>query len=237
MKTSSLLFIALLGLCSLSSLVRADQEQQQQQAADPTEAANQPGDPPLLSGVQQDPPTIPDDTDGEGRSDSDDLEQLLHIQAAKTDGNSDAGMKLFNQLNKEMKPEEGSDRDRRDLLGQRQLIIYVYRAYGLPDTDGLWNLPDPYVRISVLDSRGYWTTLNTHAVSGTTSPIWNKVLHFRTYASYFRYMSVRVWDDDGCCSSDDAMTPTQWFWLPSSMTSGWYYYNHAGKVLIYAKLI
>lgn len=117
------------------------------------------------------------------------------------------------------------------------LVFYVAYASGLPDTDGLWNLPDPYVRLSVMDALGQWTTKQTSTRLGTTSPSWYQWMSFEDYASRgFVRASVRVWDDDGIWSADDPLTPAETLSLPQTVEQGWVSYLHAGKLRIYARL-
>ena len=51
--------------------------------------------------------------------------------------------------------------------------VYVKYARNLPDTDGWWNRPDPYVRITAIKSSGARYTKTTHYIQGTQNPDWN----------------------------------------------------------------
>ena len=85
------------------------------------------------------------------------------------------------------------------------LTVNIKYASGLRDTDGWWNLPDPYVNVYAKSSDcGVSSTrfLKTHHVRGTTNPSWHKELRFGwgNWASFY----FQVWDKD--TTWDDRMT-------------------------------
>ena len=90
--------------------------------------------------------------------------------------------------------------------GQKgKLRVYVRYAKGLPDTDGPFNKPDPYVVVKAVTSTGAQLTRKTSKKNGKTSPTYYENVEFG--ASTWQFIRVRVWDSD--VGGDDAMTQSQ----------------------------
>ena len=82
--------------------------------------------------------------------------------------------------------------------------VYVKYARNLPDTDGWWNRPDPYVRITAIKSSGARYTKTTHYIQGTQNPDWNTWLDWQDHGcNSWTHFEVEVMDDD--VGSDDLM--------------------------------
>ena len=85
------------------------------------------------------------------------------------------------------------------------LIFQVQRGVSLLDTDPIWNSPDPYVKFTIVDSRGDKYYKQTSVKDGTTSPTWNEWLFVRQLE--WQFFRIRVWDDDDFTTfGDDAMS-------------------------------
>ena len=88
--------------------------------------------------------------------------------------------------------------------------VYVKYARNLPDTDGWWNRPDPYVRITAIKSSGARYTKTTHYIQGTQNPDWNTWLDWQDHGcNSWTHFEVEVMDDD--VGSDDLMFPKRQF--------------------------
>ena len=55
-----------------------------------------------------------------------------------------------------------------------RLLVYMKNGQSLPDTDPIWNAPDPYIKITAVDSASNHHVCTTSVKSGTTSPTWNE---------------------------------------------------------------
>ena len=87
---------------------------------------------------------------------------------------------------------------------RRRLVIKVRNAVNLPDTDPIWNAPDPYVKIAASHYSG---TIHkqTSVKSGTQSPTWNEHLDFGVQD--WHSFRVKIWDDDNFLTfGDDPMS-------------------------------
>ena len=83
-----------------------------------------------------------------------------------------------------------------------QLRVYVRYARNLRDTDPIFNLPDPYVRIRAFKSGSSTVTRTTRYISGTTRPTWNQWIDFG--CQRWNSMLLQIWDCD--IYHDDAMS-------------------------------
>ena len=89
-----------------------------------------------------------------------------------------------------------------------RLRVYIRYARNLPDTDPIFNKPDPYVRISAVSSSGGQWIKRTSSKSGTTNPTFNQVVEFG--GNTWQFFRIRVWDSDGrLTGKDDPMTQSQ----------------------------
>ncbi len=86
-----------------------------------------------------------------------------------------------------------------------QLKVHVRYARNLPDTDLIWNDPDPYVRIYAAQSYSNSVTKRTNIKSGTTNPNWYQWIDFG--CQRWRFMYMQIWDSD--VNPDDAMSDGQ----------------------------
>ena len=74
------------------------------------------------------------------------------------------------------------------------LSIQVKQGYSLRDTDGLWNDPDPYVRITVVDSKGTNHIQRTSYKMDTRDPIWNELILLGE--NEWQFFRINTWDHD-----------------------------------------
>ena len=82
------------------------------------------------------------------------------------------------------------------------LRVKVKYARNLRDTDGWWNLPDPYVQIGARKPDGSVVTRNTRDIRGTTNPTWNEWVDMGGCS--FVGFTVQIFDQDGWL--DDKMS-------------------------------
>ena len=88
------------------------------------------------------------------------------------------------------------------------LIFHVKSGVHLPDTDPIHNSPDPYVKFTIVDSRGVKYYRQSSIKSGTTSPTWNEWIYVQQLE--WRFFRVRVWDADSFLTyGDDSMSMSQ----------------------------
>ena len=80
-------------------------------------------------------------------------------------------------------------------------VVHIRNAHSLPDTDPLWNSPDPYVRITAVDSSGVQYVRDTSVKEGTTSPNWNEFL--KLPEREWQFFRIKLWDDDDLLTFDD----------------------------------
>ena len=85
------------------------------------------------------------------------------------------------------------------------LVVHVRDGRSLPDTDPIWNLPDPYIKITAVDSSGIHHVRTTTAKQGTTSPNWNKNLELPERD--WQFFRIQIWDED--VGSDDEMSVSE----------------------------
>ena len=88
------------------------------------------------------------------------------------------------------------------------LRVYIRYARNLPDTDGIWNDPDPYVQVVATASNTLRVTRRTSVKRGTRNPTWNTWLTMSGCA-FTNSLTVQVFDDDAF--SDDAMSSAERF--------------------------
>ena len=88
------------------------------------------------------------------------------------------------------------------MVQNTQLRVYVRYARNLRDTDPIFNLPDPYVRIRAVRSGSSTVTRTTRSISGTTRPTWNQWIDFG--CQRWNSMLLQIWDRD--TNRDDAMS-------------------------------
>ena len=85
------------------------------------------------------------------------------------------------------------------------LTVTIKYASGLRDTDGWFNLPDPYTKVYAHSSQcsvGSTDSQSTHYIRGTTNPHWNTKMYFG-WGSWVTF-NFQVWDSDA--TWDDRMT-------------------------------
>ena len=88
------------------------------------------------------------------------------------------------------------------------LVVHVGNGRSLPDTDPIWNAPDPYVKITAVDSSNNHYTRTTSVKQGTTTPNWNEYLEVPERE--WQFFRIQVWDDDNfLLGGDDKMTVSQ----------------------------
>ena len=75
-----------------------------------------------------------------------------------------------------------------------ELRVYARYARNLRDTDPIFNLPDPYVRIRAVRSDSGIVTRTSRYISGTTRPTWNQWIDFG--CQRWHSMFVQVLDHD-----------------------------------------
>ena len=85
-----------------------------------------------------------------------------------------------------------------------RLRIKVRNARNLFDTNPLYTVPDPYVKITAVYSRIMVkkTTIKSH----TMNPTWNEYFDFGV--QYWKYFRVQIWDNDGY-NADDIVSFSQ----------------------------
>ena len=88
------------------------------------------------------------------------------------------------------------------------LRVMIRSASNLPDTDPIWNDPDPYVQVKATKSDLQRTTRTTSVKRGTRNPTWNTWLTMSGCA-FLNYLTVQVFDDD--IFFDDEMSSVQKF--------------------------
>ena len=82
------------------------------------------------------------------------------------------------------------------------LVVYIRSGQSLPDTsDSFRSFPDPYIKLTAIDSSGTKYT-GTTAVRSGTSPEWNENLNFPNRE--WQFFRIQVWDDEA--GADDEMS-------------------------------
>ena len=89
-------------------------------------------------------------------------------------------------------------------LVRGHLKVKIRYARNLPDTDPIWNDPDPYVNVSVIKPDGNEYSKKTDTKRGTRNPTWNTLLDMRNGGCEWVGFKVQIWDDD--ISFDDRMS-------------------------------
>ena len=84
-----------------------------------------------------------------------------------------------------------------------RLMMDVRYARNLPDTDPIWNLPDPYVRVIAVTPNGARHTKRTRVIKGTCNPDWNTHFNWVHQGCEWTHFLIRVFDDD--LIGEDAM--------------------------------
>lgn len=89
------------------------------------------------------------------------------------------------------------------------LILNVERGINLPSTtENFFGAPDPYVKITAVDSDGIKVTRKTTTKDDTTQPVWKEVIYFKE--KEWQFVKIRVWDEDGFLNgNDDIMSMSQ----------------------------
>ena len=88
------------------------------------------------------------------------------------------------------------------------LVIHIRNGQSLPDTDPWLNDPDPYVRITAVDSSGNQYVRDTTVQSGTTSPNWNQYISLPEHE--WQFFRIAIWDDDDFLTfGDDWMSVSE----------------------------
>ena len=87
------------------------------------------------------------------------------------------------------------------------LRVKVRYARNLPDTDIIFNNPDPYVVVEAFKSDGSLASARTSTRKGTTDPSWNTVLSMDG-CEFARQIKVQVFDDD--VLFDDEMSTAEY---------------------------
>jgi hypothetical protein len=82
------------------------------------------------------------------------------------------------------------------------LVFNIKEGNSLPDTDPVGNDPDPYVKITAVDSSGNKYSEETDSDGGEKSPTWNQHLSFNKHE--WQFFRIQVWDKDS--NADDAMS-------------------------------
>lgn len=91
------------------------------------------------------------------------------------------------------------------------LKVEVLNARDLPDTDGWFNNPDPYVSVHAVDQHNTRAKQDTAKIKGTRNPTWNQELDFGESRNGWRFIEISVWDEDW--GRDDKLVRTQTFWV------------------------
>ena len=95
--------------------------------------------------------------------------------------------------------------DKRHTPRRGQFRVYVKYARNLPDTDGWFNRPDPYVKITAVKENGQRYSKVTHKISGNQNPNWYTWLDWQNNGCEWTHFDVEVWDEDA--GRDDLMFP------------------------------
>ena len=109
------------------------------------------------------------------------------------------------------------------------LTVTMKYASGLRDTDGWFNLPDPYAVVYAHYSDcGVSRSIRdeTHYVQGTTYPSWYKVMKFGW--GKWKYFNFRIWDKD--TTWDDRMTGLHTVYISPGVHCNQVYYS-SGRVV------
>ena len=86
------------------------------------------------------------------------------------------------------------------------LIVQVRLGYNLKDTDSGSDLPDPYVKITAVDSDGDTLMQQTSYKLNTRYPVWNEQINMTNRE--WQIFRITVWDHDRA-DLDDQMTMSQ----------------------------
>ena len=112
------------------------------------------------------------------------------------------------------------------------LTVTVKYASGLRDTDGWFNLPDPYAVVYAHYSDcgvDRSTRGETHYVQGTTYPGWYKEMKFGW--GNWRYFNVQIWDKN--VGRDDRMTGLHQVTISPGVHCNQVYYSYGRVVYDY----
>ena len=90
-------------------------------------------------------------------------------------------------------------------IGPGTLKVYIQSARNLRDSDWWFNLPDPYVQVTVVNTDGKIIVMHTNKKQGTTNPDWNQVLDFGR-GTFWPLLKIQIWDDDGARADDPLST-------------------------------
>ena len=124
------------------------------------------------------------------------------------------------EYNKQGSPELGSSRrlSTEDILQTNRLyscapsirgFLSMYVKYGkdLRQADGRWDLPDPYVSLIAVDSRGSQHYHKTVTIQNSQNPTWNELLLFGE--GHWQLFRLTAWDEDR--GGKDKLTETKTF--------------------------
>ena len=104
------------------------------------------------------------------------------------------------------------------------LVVYIRVGRSLPDTDPIWNAPDPFVKITAVDSSGVKHIRQTTVKDGTTSPYWNEYLEVPDRE--WQFFRIQVWDDDDFLTlGDDQMSVSDTIVVSSGEHSNLMHYS------------
>ena len=118
--------------------------------------------------------------------------------------------------------DEGYDTDfdnrvfKRHTTVRGHLYFDIKYARNLPDPDGWWGRPDPYVKVVAVKPSGTQYTKTTRYKKNTYNPTWNSRLDMRNGGCEWTHFKVRIWDHD--VGRDDAISTEQTF----DVTSGFH---------------
>ena len=113
-----------------------------------------------------------------------------------------------------------------------KLRVNVRYARSLPDTDPIWNSPDPYVRIEGTRSNGVVDSRNSRVIGGTQSPTWNQWIDFS--CQEWVLFNIQVWDDDDFLTfGDDEMSNKETVFVQSGLHQSQRHQAHGSGYLIY----
>ena len=87
------------------------------------------------------------------------------------------------------------------------LVFYIRNGVNLKDTDIIFNDPDPYLSVKVIDEYGNEYSHKTDSKSNTQYPTWNEMFIFSDRS--WQFFRMRVWDDDWL--TDDPMSMQRTF--------------------------
>ena len=114
-----------------------------------------------------------------------------------------------------------------------KLRVNVRYARSLPDTDPIWNSPDPYVRVEAIRSNGVVDARNSRIIGGTQSPTWNQWIDFG--CQEWAVFNIQIKDDDDgfFTGSDDDMSNKETVFVQTGLHQNQRHQAHGSGYLIY----